>query len=277
MTDEQIAEIYALARESFFGGQKSFQLQAFPFRMTPLNMARHRNSPHFEFWKMLKQGNDHFEVTHLEPQVNVCENRYVFNALSLTQFSATERCPAYKVPEYIAAAVRDKQRRDDIQIAELISRGTPIAHATTGIDGGMNLTFLAAVKSHGGPGATIRTASGTIPAHVSRRLGRPKRVPAASLIFRNPSPRPARRCMRMLTKPSAALRSEQMVRSSNHGADPVSGVKKRLGDTVQNRLLQRLDHVANETLDLSSRFGGHGIHSRGAGALLFRATKWVRT
>jgi murein L,D-transpeptidase YafK len=46
MTDEQIAEIYALARESFFGGQKSFQIEAFPFRMTPLNMARRRNSPH---------------------------------------------------------------------------------------------------------------------------------------------------------------------------------------------------------------------------------------
>jgi len=27
MTDEQIAEIYALARESFFGGQKAFQIQ----------------------------------------------------------------------------------------------------------------------------------------------------------------------------------------------------------------------------------------------------------
>ena len=36
MTDEQIAEIYALAREAFFGGQTSFQLQAYPFRMTPL-------------------------------------------------------------------------------------------------------------------------------------------------------------------------------------------------------------------------------------------------
>ena len=35
MTDEQIAEIYALARESFFGGQRAFQIQAFPFRMTP--------------------------------------------------------------------------------------------------------------------------------------------------------------------------------------------------------------------------------------------------
>ena len=39
MTDEQIAEIYSLARESFFGGQKAFQIQAYPFRMTPANMA----------------------------------------------------------------------------------------------------------------------------------------------------------------------------------------------------------------------------------------------
>jgi hypothetical protein len=36
-----------------------------------------------------------------------------------------------------------------------------------GVDGGMNPTFLAAVKSHGGPGATIRTAIGTIPPHVN--------------------------------------------------------------------------------------------------------------
>ncbi|MFL5044500.1 MAG: murein L,D-transpeptidase family protein, partial [Xanthobacteraceae bacterium] len=34
MTDEQIGEIYSLARESFFGGQHSFQIQAYPFRMT---------------------------------------------------------------------------------------------------------------------------------------------------------------------------------------------------------------------------------------------------
>ena len=68
MTDEQVAEIYALARESFFGGQKSFQIQAYPFRMTPLNMAKHRNSPHLAFWKMLKQGYDHFEVTQARAQ-----------------------------------------------------------------------------------------------------------------------------------------------------------------------------------------------------------------
>src|SRR5436853_390167 len=39
MTDEQIAEIYSLGRESFFGGQKSFQFQAYPFRMTATSSA----------------------------------------------------------------------------------------------------------------------------------------------------------------------------------------------------------------------------------------------
>jgi murein L,D-transpeptidase YafK len=167
MTDEQIAEIYALARESFFGGQKSFQIQAYPFRMTAANMAKHRNSPHVAFWKMIKQGYDHFEVTRLEPKVDVCEKRYVFNASPSSKFSAADRCPAYSVPEDIMAAVREKQRRDDVQTAELISRGTPAAPASMNVDGGMNPTFLAAVKSHGGPGAVIKTASGTIPPHVN--------------------------------------------------------------------------------------------------------------
>src|SRR6266576_3884650 len=120
MTDEQIAEIYALARESFFGGQRSFQIQAYPFRMTPLNMARHRNSPHVAFWQMLKQGHDHFEVTHLQPRIDVCERRYIFDAETTERFNPSDRCPTYRVAEDIAAAVRDRQRRDNTQTAELI-------------------------------------------------------------------------------------------------------------------------------------------------------------
>src|SRR5580658_10369735 len=73
MTDEQIGEIYSLARESFLGGQKEFQIQAYPFRLTAANLARHRNNPNMPFWTMLKEGNDHFEVTHLEPKVDVCD------------------------------------------------------------------------------------------------------------------------------------------------------------------------------------------------------------
>jgi murein L,D-transpeptidase YafK len=167
MTDEQIAEIYSLARESFFGGQKSFQIQAYPFHMTPLNLAKHRNSPHIAFWKMLKQGYDHFEVTRLEPKVDVCDKHYVFNAQSSRKFSPAESCPAYTVPQEIASAVREKQRRDETQTTELVSRGTATVPARMGVDGGMNPTFLAAVKSQGGPGATIRTNAGTIPAHVN--------------------------------------------------------------------------------------------------------------
>jgi murein L,D-transpeptidase YafK len=141
MTDEQIAEIYALARESLFGGQTSFQLQAFPFRMSPLNMARHRDSPHIAFWKMIKEGYDHFEVTHLEPRVGVCEKRYVFEAESTGIFSPADRCPAYAIPEGIATPVREKQRRDEIETAELINQGIPTVPATNGVDGGMNPTF----------------------------------------------------------------------------------------------------------------------------------------
>ena len=62
--------------------------------MTPLNMARHRNSPHLAFWKMIKEGYDHFEVTHLEPRIGVCERRYIFETKSTDSFSPANRCPA---------------------------------------------------------------------------------------------------------------------------------------------------------------------------------------
>jgi murein L,D-transpeptidase YafK len=141
MTDEQITEIYSLAREAFFGGQRSLQIQAYPFRMTPLNMARHRNSPHLAFWEVLKAGYDHFEVTRKEPKVAVCEKHYVFDAQSSGKFNPVDRCPTYKVPQQIASAVHSKQQRDEIETAQLISRGTPAASATNGGDGGMNPPF----------------------------------------------------------------------------------------------------------------------------------------
>jgi murein L,D-transpeptidase YafK len=166
MTDEQITEIYSLAREAFFGGQRSLQIQAYPFRMTALNMARHRNSPHLAFWKVLKEGYDHFEVTRKEPKVAVCDKHYVFDAQSSGKFNPVDQCPAYKVAQQIASAVNNKQHRDEIETAQLISRGIPDAAAANSGDGGMNPTFISALRAHGGPGTAIRTASGTIPAHV---------------------------------------------------------------------------------------------------------------
>jgi len=183
MTDEQIAEIYALGRDAFFGGQRSFQVQAYPFRMTPKNFARHRNNPNVAFWKMLKQGNDHFEVTHLEPKVNVCEKRYVFDAQNPSDpskplsFNASAKCPAFEVPDEIANAVKEKTRADEVQIAAL-SGSTPLAPIRTNADGGMNKVFVAAVKNNQigvAPQEFVlggKSVPGTIPAHV-----RPPRIP----------------------------------------------------------------------------------------------------
>ena len=168
MTDEQIAEIYALARESLAGGQRAFQIQAMPFRMTPENMARHRNNPNMAFWRNLKQGYDHFEVTHLEPKVNVCGRQYVFDAQAPVGqgFEPAMACPNYTVPDVISSAVSAKQRSDDAKAAALAPT-TPLAPVRTGRDGGMNPVFLARFQPEGA-GDRIALATplpGTIPPH----------------------------------------------------------------------------------------------------------------
>jgi murein L,D-transpeptidase YafK len=183
MTDEQISEIYTLGRESFFGGQRAFQFQAYPFRMTPVNMARHRNNPNMPFWKMIKEGNDHFEVTRQEPKVEFCENKYIFdpsappNASRAPVFNAAAKCPAYVIPDEIADAVHEKQRQDDAKTAELIAKGTPVAQRRPDIDGGMNKIFAAKIPDGStglseseGPGlqtAAFARAPGTIPPTVN--------------------------------------------------------------------------------------------------------------
>jgi murein L,D-transpeptidase YafK len=151
MTDDQIAEIYSLARDSFLGSQQSFQIQAYPFRMTPANLARHRTNPHMAFWKMLKVGNDHFEATHLEPKVEVCNRRYVFDARQPPKsstpivFDPTGACPAFVVNPDITRLVRQKEHVDEAQYKQLVKANVPIAPIHSGLDGGMNEVFLAQI------------------------------------------------------------------------------------------------------------------------------------
>jgi murein L,D-transpeptidase YafK len=168
MTDEQIQEIYALARESFFGGQKAFQLEAFPFHMTALNMAKHRNNPNFAFWKMLKEGYDDFEATHQEPQVAVCEKRYVFdaappdNATHPLKFDARGKCPVYQLDKTVADAVLDHRRQEQFQMAQYIAERVATVPSRQGIDGGMNPVFASEIVTHEGydsKGHVIQIAS----------------------------------------------------------------------------------------------------------------------
>src|SRR5579863_4363093 len=105
MTDAAIADIYAVAREAFAGGQREIQMQSFPFRMTADNLARHRLDPNIAFWKELKNGADHFEVTKTEPSVLVCNRHYQFGAEADGAVDARAPCPALKRDEAVEQEV----------------------------------------------------------------------------------------------------------------------------------------------------------------------------
>ncbi|KMO42821.1 hypothetical protein VQ02_01890 [Methylobacterium variabile] len=116
MTDEAISEIYAIAREAFAGGQRAFQFQSYPFRMTAQNLARFRNDPHIGFWRNLKEGSDYFETLREEPRVGVCGTRYVFGG----QDAAAGACNPKVDPVVVA-----KREKDEQEVAELVAKGTP--------------------------------------------------------------------------------------------------------------------------------------------------------
>lgn len=120
MDNWQIEELYALARHSFQGGQREFQIQAMPFRMTPQNMARHKNSEHYAFWRMLKEGADRFELTKRPVAVGVCEKRYVFDA-TLSDGRTLQpdgACPAIAEPaDLMAKRAADEELERQIAAA----------------------------------------------------------------------------------------------------------------------------------------------------------------
>lgn len=78
VTDDGVAEIYAVAREALAAGQPSVQVQALPFRMTPENLALHDGDLNMSFWKNLKEGTDRFDATRTPPSVAYCGRRYLF-------------------------------------------------------------------------------------------------------------------------------------------------------------------------------------------------------
>ncbi len=122
--------------------------------MTALNMAKHRNNPNFAFWKMIKDGYDHFEASHQEPKVAVCEKRYVFdpaapaNASKPLSFNAAGKCPVYQLDPAVADAVLDYRRQEQTKMAEYIARDVAVVPSRAGIDGGMNPVFASKLAAH---------------------------------------------------------------------------------------------------------------------------------
>ncbi len=140
MTDAQIGEIYAIAREAFNGGQRAIQMQSYPFRMTAENLAKHRLDPNMAFWKELKNGADHFEVTKSEPSVLVCGKHYVFGASADGEVEATQPCPTLQRDDQVEADVAAKESSDETAVAALVAQGVKPVRVVYQ-DGGQNAAF----------------------------------------------------------------------------------------------------------------------------------------
>jgi murein L,D-transpeptidase YafK len=80
MTNEQMAEIWQLVTAALKGGQKRFQVQVYPFRLSGKALDGYASHPALPFWQTLKRGSDLFESSHVPPRVNVCNGAYGFEA-----------------------------------------------------------------------------------------------------------------------------------------------------------------------------------------------------
>ena len=232
--------------------------------MTPANLARHRTNPHMAFWKMLKIGNDHFETTHLEPKVDVCDRRYVFDAQHTPNsskplvFDPTGKCPAFVVNPKIARPALEKQRADEVEYAQLVKDNVPVAPIYSGLDGGMNKVFLRPVS---GPDNTAgeSTAADWISScrkcrpspgpttmvrwRVNFLAPRPDRSPP----LRCKSPRPVRQRMkaaRIQRQPDRRPRRRQSPRRRARSASlqsrrPAARPRRSQRGTSRNRLPRR--------------------------------------
>jgi murein L,D-transpeptidase YafK len=173
MTDKQIAEIYAIARTALNSGQHAIQMQAYPFRMTAENLAKHRLDPNIGFWKQLKEGSDHFEVTKREPLVTVCGKRYVFNAVPASGHAdPSAPCPAMQVDQDARAQVAEKAAKDDARVAQLSSEIKPVRLVYQ--DGSQHPDFFAKVSDVSRPETLLAPAE--IPID-----DKPARLPAKAL------------------------------------------------------------------------------------------------
>ncbi len=145
MSDEQVEEIFAFARDSFRGGQTAFQIQALPFRMTPQNMARYKGDPNFAFWENLKEGYDHFEIAKVPPKVDVCEKRYVFNveAPEGYGFSPSGACPPMAQPASLKTAYESHKAKHADTFAKVAAKGN-LAPRKPSIKGPQEAAVIAA-------------------------------------------------------------------------------------------------------------------------------------
>lgn len=181
MSDENIAQIYAFGRDSFKGGQREFQLQAFPFRMTAANMARYHNDPNYKFWTMLKEGYDIFEVTRVPPKVDVCEKRYVFNRdTNGKTLSPAGACPAASNSPSMQTAFASYQKKYDESFSSATEKKMKAPSPT--IQGVQEASLVADWSRKRAAGAKVSREPPSLTPASSEKPGAPDITPEKSAV-----------------------------------------------------------------------------------------------
>ena len=77
--DAPIQEVFTAVRDALRAGQRSVQLQIYPFRLSTWNMYFNNTNKHISFWRQLKVGYDKFELSRQELNVSVVKGKYIIN------------------------------------------------------------------------------------------------------------------------------------------------------------------------------------------------------
>jgi len=160
ITDEAVAQVYPVLREALKAGQRSVQVQSFPFRMTPENLAANRDNSNFQFWMDLKSGYDRFEVNRKPPKFYFCEGRYRFGRkdAGAETTGPLAACPRVETPPDAVAA----RTASDLQAMKtLLDEGYSRSFAYS--DGGMHSTFRSVLARQGPKSLSKRTSSTSVP------------------------------------------------------------------------------------------------------------------
>lgn len=122
MSDKSMAQIYALVRDGFLGGQSKVQIQALPFALNAANMALYAHDKNFTFWQNLKIGYDIFNITHQPVDYSAQKGAYKFTIpqdpiavqnyqryLASYQAQFQQQSGKHKAPSGKLSGIKDRQ------------------------------------------------------------------------------------------------------------------------------------------------------------------------
>ena len=153
MTDEQMGEIYSLARDSL---PRRPPVIPDPGLSVPLDARKSGAASNQSAHGLLANAQDRqrsFRGDASRTQGGGVRSSLCIrcatspNSSNPLVFNPTGKCPAFVVNPQIARPALEKQRADEVEYAQLVEDNVSVAPIYSGLDGGMNKVFLAGFRA----------------------------------------------------------------------------------------------------------------------------------